>query len=258
MGSAHTHEAPIKNTFLGRLDARAKILAIIPAVVLVNVLDLGHWRQVAAVALPFAALYVLAGREALAVLKRGVYLVPFVLFVVVTLPFAAAGNEAFALNLGITRLVATDEGLARAASVAAGALTSIAGVLLLSGSTEGPDLFHGLRQLGVPKAFVAVMGTVYRYLFEMASDLSRIRRAAAARGFEARSLASASRIGSMAGAVLVRSVVRSENVHNAMLARGFDGEVRTVSRGRFGWREAAFLAAFWATVAIGIGLAAYA
>lgn len=142
--------------------------------------------------------------------------------------------------------------------MAAGAGTSILGVLLLSGTTEGPEIFKGLRALGVPKAFVAIMALVYRYLFEIANDASRMRRAAAARGFEARNLAAVPRLATMSGALLVRSIVRSENVHHAMVARGFDGEVRTLSTTRFGWREAAFMAAFYAAVAGGIAAVTYA
>jgi cobalt/nickel transport system permease protein len=258
MGSGHTHPAPLKHGFLGRLDARAKLLTIIPAIVLVNLMRPGRQAIVFVVAGVFAALFVVAGHGAIATLKRGVCLLPFVVFVVVTLPFAAAGNEVFGINLGFSQLVATDEGLARAASVGMGALTSILGVLLLSGTTEGPEIFKGLRALGVPKAFVAVIAVVYRYLFEIALDAARLRRAAAARGFEATSLRAMPRLSAMAGALLVRSVSRSENVHYAMLARGFDGEVRTIGETRFGMREALFMAAFYGAVAGGILLVIHA
>jgi len=54
----------------------------------------------------------------------------------------------------------------------------------------------------------------------------------------------------MAGAVLVRSVERSERVSRAMQARCFAGEVRTVARERFGLREVAFLVAFHALLIV--------
>jgi len=254
MGSGHAHPAPLKHGFLGRLDARAKLLTIIPAIVLVNLMGPEQKMLVLVVAAVFAALFAVAGRGAIAALRRGIYLVPFVAFVVVTLPFAATGDEAFGINVGFTRLVATDEGLARAASVGMGAVTSILGVLLLSGTTEGPEIFKGLRALGVPKAFVAVMAVVYRYLFEIAGDAASLRRAGAARGFEPKSLKAAPRLAAMAGALLVRSISRSENVHYAMLARGFDGEVRTLATTRFGLREALFMTAFYAALAGGIVL----
>ena len=252
MGSGHTHPAPMRHTWLGRLDARAKVLAILPVILAVNILGTERLAVAGVAAAAFAALFATAGHGALASLRRVLYLPPFVLFIVVTLPFSAAGSEVFALNLGFARLVATDEGLRLAASVAARAGTSLLGILALSGSTEAPELFRALRGLGCPKAFVAVMAMIYRYLFEMGDELARVRRAAAARGFEARDWRALPQLGAMAGALLVRSVVRSEEINRAMVARGYDGEVRTLSRTRFGAREAAFVAAFLGAVGLGI------
>jgi len=191
-------------------------------------------------------------------LKRAALFAPFVLFVVVTLPFSAAGSEVFAVNLGFARLVATDEGLARSGEVALKAATSILGVLVLSGSTEAPALFKGLRSLGVPRAFVTVLSMVYRYLFEIGDEFTRVRRSATARGFQVRDFHAIPRMSNMAAALLTRSVVRSQRVHNNMLARGFDGEVRTLSHAHFGRRDAAFLCAFYAAVATAIMVTAYA
>lgn len=249
MGSGHVHSAPLSATFLGRLDARAKILAVVPAVFLVNVLPPRHWPWIAAVGAVFLALLVLCGPRSVAIVKRALYMAPFLIFFLVTLPFSGAGSELFEIPLGITTLVATDEGLARTGEVALKAGTSILGVLILSGTTEAPALFAGLASLGLPRAFVAVMAIVYRYIFEMGNDLSQVRRAAAARGFRVRNLSAVPMLSRMASATLIRSVVRTQKVHHAMLARGFDGEVRTLSRTRFGAREAAALFIFYAAIA---------
>jgi len=258
MGSGHVHPAPLKTSCLGRLDARAKILAFLPAILAVNLVPQGHLVAVGAVAAVFAFLMAMCGRDAFGVLRRAIWFAPFVLFVVVTLPFAAAGSEAFGVNLGFGRLVATDEGLRQAGAVAMKAGTSILGVLLLSGTTEAPDLFKGLRALGLPKAFVAILSMVYRYLFEIGDELSRLRRAAAARGFQMRDLRAVPRMGTMVAALFVRSVVRSEKIHHAMAARGYDGEVRVLGHTHFGKREAAFMAIFYVVTSSLAALAIYA
>ena len=103
-----------------------------------------------------------------------------------------------------------------------------------------------------------MLAIVYRYVFEMAGELVRLRRAAAARGFEIRNFKAAPRLADMSGALLVRSVARSERVHHAMAARGYDGEVRTLSHGAFGGREAIFLCAFYAGIAAAVMAAIYA
>jgi cobalt/nickel transport system permease protein len=192
------------------------------------------------------------------VLRRGLYLLPFVLFVLVTLPFSAAGETWFDLDLGVGVLTATHEGAARAVDAGLRSGTSIVGLLVLSGTTEATDLFAGLAALKLPRAFVLVLSMVYRYLFLLGSDLARLRRAARARGFSMRSRRSLPRLGTMAGTLLGRSVVRSDRVHKAMLARGFAGEVRTLPRGHFGRAEAVFLVLFYASLALGVVAAFHA
>ncbi len=250
MGSGHVHEAPLSGSWLGRLDVRARLLAFVPALVLVNLAGRGELVPVALAAALFLALAFSCGHGALSVLSRGLYLLPFVLFVVVTLPFAAEGRELFSLNLGPVHLAASREGLGLAADAGLRGCTSILAVLVLSGTTEPPRLFGGLASLGVPKAFVLVLSMVYRYLFEIAGELARVGRAAQARAFRMSSLRAVPRLGTMAGAVLVRSIERSERVNRAMQARGFAGEVRTLGRERFGLRDVVFLAAFHGLLAV--------
>jgi len=259
MGSGHVHPAPLAESRLGRIDARAKILGIVPAVVVVNAFDLARWPAMAMIGGMFAAMLIWgSGRHAFAVVRRALYLVPFVLFVAVTVPFAAAGSEVFGVNVGFTRLAATDEGFRKAAEVAAKAGTSILGIVLLSATTQAPELFKGLRSLGAPAAFVAVLSMVYRYLFEIGDEFSRLRRAAAARCFAMADARALPRMGTMAGALMARSVERSRRVHRAMLARGFDGEVRVLSHTHFGAGDAAFVGALYAVLAAAIAVAIHA
>jgi len=238
------HAAPLATSWLGQLDARARLLAFVPALVLVNLVGRGELVPVALAATLFLGLALSCGHGALSVLSRGLFLLPFVLFVVVTLPFAAEGQALFALDLGPLHLAATREGLELAADAGLRGCASILAVLVLSGTTEPPRLFEGMASLGMPRAFVLVLSMVYRYLFEIAGELARVRRAALARAFRMTSVRAVPRLGTMAGAVLVRSVERSEQVNRAMRARGFDGEVRTMTRERFGPPEIAFLALF--------------
>jgi cobalt/nickel transport system permease protein len=258
MGSGHVHAAPLSASYLGGLDARAKLAAFIPAIAFVNLLPHAHWRLIAAVGGLFAALLATCGHGAGAILRRGLLMLPFVAFVVVTLPFSMPGSKVFSIDVGFSRLVVTDEGLVATGEVLLKATVSILGALLLAGTTEAPKLFAGLRSLGAPKAFVTVLSMIYRYLFQTADEFSKVRRAAAARCFTMRGVGSARRLGNMAASLLVRSVERSERVHHAMLARGYDGEVRTLHHGHFGAREWAFVVGFATVIAAAGAIALYA
>ena len=47
--------------------------------------------------------------------------------------------------------------------------------------------------------------------------------------------------GSLIGHLLLRSMDRAERVYRAMVARGFDGEIRVLRRSSFRWSDWAFV-----------------
>lgn len=258
MGSGHVHEAPLAGSAPGRLDARAKLLAIVPAIVVINAIPVARWPALAGVVALFTLMLSSCGRGAAVILRRSLALLPFVLFVAVTLPFSIEGTPRITVALGPVHLVASDEGLRRAAETVLRAAVSIVGLLVLSGTTEPSDLFRGLAALRTPRAFVLVLSMVYRYLFLLSNELSRLRRGASARGFVLRRSGGVRRLGAMAGALLVRSVVRAEHVRRAMSARGFDGTLRTLPSGHFGSVEVLFLVVWYAVLTAGVVAAFHA
>jgi cobalt/nickel transport system permease protein len=82
---------------------------------------------------------------------------------------------------------------------------------------------------------VAITGFLYRYLFVLADEARRMLQAREARsgapdGRGGGSVAWRAQVtGSMAGTLFLRSYERSERIYMAMLARGYDGTVRTLS-----------------------------
>jgi cobalt/nickel transport system permease protein len=112
-------------------------------------------------------------------------------------------------------------------------------VVLLAVTTPWTDLLASIQALKVPKAFVMVLGMTYRYVSllagiarEMHLALKSRTRVPGTRGSLARWL------GAVAGTLLRRSLIMSDSVNLAMVSRGYDGTVRTVSRFRsdaFDW-----------------------
>jgi cobalt/nickel transport system permease protein len=108
--------------------------------------------------------------------------------------------------------------------------------VLLTATTRFPDLLHALRHLKVPAIFVSILAFMYRYLFVLADEVARLLRARAARSAQlpgqpaGRSLRWRATIaGHMVGQLLVRSMARSDRVYQAMLARGYRGELLTIN-----------------------------
>ena len=110
---------------------------------------------------------------------------------------------------------------------------SVVIAVVLTATTTQPDLLRGLRALRVPKILVATVEFAYRYLFVVGDEASRMLQARASRSgaLEGRRAGGGLRwrarvAGHLVGTLFVRSLERSERVHAAMRARGYDGEPR--------------------------------
>ena len=81
----------------------------------------------------------------------------------------------------------------------------------------------------MPKLFVAIVGSMWRYLFVITDEVRRCSRAQrrgtfALNGRRAGSLAWRARVtGGMAGSLLLRFHERSDRIYAAMLSRGYNG-----------------------------------
>ena len=110
---------------------------------------------------------------------------------------------------------------------------SVQAAVLLSATTRFPDLLAALQQLRVPKLFVAILGLMWRYLFVISDEASRMLRARTSRSAAAQgaprkggSIGWRARVtGGMAGSLFLRSLERSDRVYAAMAARGYNGDL---------------------------------
>lgn len=118
-------------------------------------------------------------------------------------------------------------------------------VLLVVFTTPLPVLLRGFELLGVPRFPLMVAQFLYRYLFVISEEAQHMARAAASRGATAGGIAAVPRFRAAAGALatlFARSYGRAEEIHRAMLARGFPGHFRTLGALHFRGGDAAFLA----------------
>jgi cobalt/nickel transport system permease protein len=106
-------------------------------------------------------------------------------------------------------------------------------VLVLVSTTPLPMLMRGLEMTGAPRFLLLVAQFLFRYLFVISEEAQHMSKAAASRGATARGLVgSQSRFRAAAGALAVlfaRSYGRAEDIHHAMLSRGFPGHFRTLA-----------------------------
>ena len=110
---------------------------------------------------------------------------------------------------------------------------SVQMAVVLTAATPFPALLQAMRSLRLPQVLVATFGFTYRYIFVIGDEVLRLMRARTARsgvraGRGGSVLWRARVTGGMAGSLFLRSIERSERIYDAMVARGYDGEARSL------------------------------
>ena len=111
---------------------------------------------------------------------------------------------------------------------------SISLVVLLTLTTPWNRLLGSLRSLGVPRMFVRVLGMCYRYIFLLLNTVSDMYTARKARtaGRDTGVASGRAFVAASAGALFGKSHALSEEVHMAMISRGYTGGSRTLANAR--------------------------
>jgi cobalt/nickel transport system permease protein len=213
-----------------QLDARVKLVVALAFIIATVLIPDGVWPALILQEALALGVVVLSQLGVGFVLQRAAVALPFAL-AAVTLVFSVPGAPLATLALGRLTLTLTDAGLVRFISIMLKAWMAAQAAIVLAAATQFPALLQALRALYIPRVLVAMVGFTYRYLFVIADEALRMLRARSARsGASGRSgggiVWRAQVAGGMAGSLFLRSLERSERIYDAMVARGYDGEVR--------------------------------
>jgi cobalt/nickel transport system permease protein len=215
-----------RSSTLYRFDPRVKLVSTIALVV-----ALSFMKDIAALVV---ALAFVLGMLAVSRLPIGHFLRVFSLSV----PFIAVASAALLLTSG------SQPALAMALRITA----SVMALLLLVTTTPFFDVLRALRWFHVPYLFCSLLLFTYRYIFVILEELELMNMARRSRGFSLRgNLFSKDifrTISFTAGMVLVRSYERSKRIYDGLLARGFKGEIHTLSPPRAKPRDLVYVAIF--------------
>jgi cobalt/nickel transport system permease protein len=215
-----------RDSWLGGIDARAKIVGVVAFVVATALLTRTDLVLASLlVSACFAAMSQVPYRH-LARMYLGA--IPFILIASVSV-FLFAGVE-------------------RGLDMWARTSSCVIALLVLASGTETFELFTGLRRLRVPKLVSTLLMLTYRYILILGDELERMRIARRARGFRGGKGLLDSRglkvISYTAGMVFVRAVARAEDGYEALRARGFRSDMRRMRVSRLGAGDLAFMAWF--------------
>ena len=185
-----------------RLPAALKLVVAL-ALVLTTVLL--PRTQIAALLAVAAVLILISAASRLPawfLLKRMLLLEPLVIGVAVLMLFQPGGVGKFAAVLLKTNLC-------------------LLATVLLSNTTPFTEMLRVLKRLRVPWMFVTTLTLMHRYLFVLADEAERMRRARACRTFTRGRRFEWSVLATVLGQLFIRASERAERIYDAMCARGW-------------------------------------
>lgn len=226
-----------RSGYLQRLDARAKLWGLVGLIAVVACLhSIGALLTLYALTLALAVVSHLP----VGMLVRRVWLSVPIFVGALALPavlnIVTPGHPLLTLwhrpYLAVTTPGLTVAGLL---ILRVGVAVSLATLLTLT--TGWNDLLRALRAFGTPRLFVSVLAMTYRYLIvsmQTASEMfvaRRSRTVGRATNAEGRRF-----VGTSVGALFGKTLALSEEVHAAMVSRGFQGDMPSLTASR--WRVA--------------------
>ncbi|MDP2932096.1 MAG: cobalt ECF transporter T component CbiQ [Chloroflexota bacterium] len=239
-----------RDSLVHRLDPRTKFLATLLFILLVSSLPFGAWPAFMLCFGLIAALTLFARLPIGFVLKRSLVIVPFVLLISLFIPFLKGGTIAGSYSIGLWQVSITYSGLEIMTNILIKSWLSILSLIVLTSTTRLPNLLKGLERLRLPRVLTMILSFMYRYLFILADEVMRMQQARDSRSFGPRRWSAIRTTGNMIGTLFIRSYERGERVYQAMVARGFDGQSRTLDRLEFSRLDGYFGAGFGLVLAL--------
>ena len=198
----HNHAPSHADSFVRRLPAALKLGGAL-AVIIVTVLAPVEWKSWFAGVILFLLLGIVLSRISLwFLLKRLLLLLPFVLGVVLVNALAPTGR-------------------ANWLAIAVKSSLCLLTVILAANTTPFSEMLRVLKSVRVPALLITTIALMHRYLFVLADEAERMRRARASRTFTPRRRFQWHALATVVGQLFVRASERAERIYDAMCARGW-------------------------------------
>ncbi|HYG22779.1 MAG TPA: energy-coupling factor transporter transmembrane component T [Verrucomicrobiae bacterium] len=197
-----THHHGIPRSPIHRAPVGWKLLAGL-AVITTTVLVPPHWTGWYATAGTLLVLAIAISRlPLLFLLKRLLLLSPFVLGVALVNAWEPTGRMRWEI-------------------LALRSVICLVTVILIANTTPFSRTLQVLRTVRVPELLVTTIALMHRYLFVLAEEAERMRRARSSRTFTASRRFQWKTLSTVLGQLFIRASERAERIYDAMCARGW-------------------------------------
>ena len=210
-----------RNNWLTRIEVRVKLFYIGIGLVL-NILS----QDITIPLVFFVTSLILLMTIKVSVLTLGIRMMMpllFGIFIMVIMGLHTGETVVFSSKLFSYEFAFKKEGLLTGLLLFTKVLGGVMLLLLLSFTTTISRICIAARWMKVPETLIEVLSFVYRYLFLLFEEAETMMSSQRSRlGYVTR-FRTIKSFGSLSGALFIRSIVRAENAHVAMVSRGYDG-----------------------------------
>lgn len=227
--TVYTEELARADGLLQRIDPRVKLILFAVAIVVVG---LSRTLPVLlGLALITIGLALCSGLTVRFFVKRVLLGIP--LFAgIVFLPalFLIGGRSLVSVSVAGVHLSISENALLSGTIFVTRVTASVSLAVILVVTTRWAELLKALQALHVPSVFIVILGMTYRYIFLFLQTVQQLFLARSSRTVGMTGVREQRRwLGTSMGTLMSRSLQTSTNVYQAMVARGFTGEVRTLN-----------------------------
>lgn len=228
LGNAmEAEEMARRKGLLQAIDPRIKLVSFVSLILTISLVR--HWELLALFCLLGLALAMLSSIPPL-LLPRRSWLPAIIFSGVVALPalfnFITPGKPLLSLAVGPFEFGVTEQGLRTASTLVLRATASVSLAVVLLLTTPWTGLLKALRVLRVPAVLVGVMAMTHRYIYLLLRTANGMFLSWKSRSVsKLDSAEQRRRLGAAVGTLMDKSYHLSDQVHLAMLSRGYRGEV---------------------------------
>lgn len=241
MSKLHIDQYSSLESVLHRRDPRVKIIAFFTSVLFIVITPPESFISFGMYGVFIFVLILLSKIPIGYIIKRSIIIIPFVLVIAAFTPFLKRGSVLWEYQIGSLKLAITYEGLIMLWNVLIKAYLSILCMILLMASTGFINLIKAMEGLRLPKLIVMIFSFMYRYLFVLHDELTKMKYAKESRTVGDKRWFSIKALSNMLGVLFIKSYERGESLYLAMCSRGFDGTIRTLGQDKLTRNDIFFL-----------------
>ena len=222
--SHHLIDPHSGDSLLSSIDGRIKVILL--AAALIENISMGGFIT-PGILLLFALGGLIVGRvKPISILRR--MSIPIILAVVAfcsQLIWIEQGETLALINLGFTELSVRSGGVLKGGELAIRILSGMMLLLCFAMTSPLPKLMQAVRWFRVSPILIELTLIMYRYIFLLLEEASRIRTAQRSRLGYVRPKLAINSAATLGGMVLLRSFDRAEQSFAAMRCRGYQGHI---------------------------------